>query len=463
MNSESIHEALSAETATVPTAQEMERSRRSRAGHYVPQPSGHKAFIPNALPPKPPLNIDRQLSKFLSDADRSLAALDSAILTLPNPDLFVFMYVRKEAVLSSQIEGTQSSLDHLIRAEAHIPGTDIPNDVSEVANYVRAMNFGLSQLVDIPISSRLIRQIHEKLMLGVRGGDKRPGEFRQSPVWIGPKGTPIEQAIFVPPPWQEVEAAIAALEQYVHVPEEQADPALIRVALAHAQFETIHPFSDGNGRIGRLLITFLLCEQGALTEPVLYLSVFFKANRDEYYERLQAVRDRGDWEGWVGFFLRGVHEVAQQAREVAKKIIMLRESHWKLIAENFGAQGGKALRIVERLYERPAITVNEAKDMLNVSFANANDIVARLARHTSGSLAICKRTLILPQSRPRQLRAQPAGGCCLSHSRWGAAIRHCCNRGNSPFEWGRVLAAMKSEKRLVPIVIKRQAGRIGSR
>jgi Fic family protein len=381
MNSEALpgtkrHEAGG--PPTVPTSEETARARRSRAGHYAPQPAGYKAFSPKSLPPDPPIAIDRPLSKLLSDADRSLAALDSAILTLPNPDLFVFMYVRKEAVLSSQIEGTQSSLDDLIRAEAHIPGTDIPNDVNEVSNYVRAMNFGLSQLDRIPVSSRLIRQIHEKLMRGVRGGDKRPGEFRQTPVWIGPKGTPIEQAIFIPPPWQEVELAVAALERYVHLPEEEADPALIRVALAHAQFETIHPFADGNGRVGRLLITFLLCERAVLSKPVLYLSIFFKSNREEYYERLQAVRDRGDWEGWVEFFLRGVHEVAQQAREVAKKIILLRESHWKLIAENFGAQGGKALRVVERLYERPTITVNEAKDLLNVSFANANDVMARL-------------------------------------------------------------------------------------
>ena len=217
-------------------------------------------------------------------------------------------------------------------------------------------------------------------MLGVRGEDKRPGEFRRGPVWIGPKGTPIQDAVFVPSPWGDVEPAISALEQYVHLPEDQTDPALIRVALAHSQFETIHPFADGNGRVGRLLITFLLCEQGTLSKPVLYLSVFFKLHRKEYYERLQAVRDHGDWEGWVEFFLRGVHEVAQQAREVARKIIMLRESHWKLIAEKFGARGGKALRVVEQLYRRPSTTVNEAKDLLNVSFANANDIMMLLQK-----------------------------------------------------------------------------------
>lgn len=216
-------------------------------------------------------------------------------------------------------------------------------------------------------------------MAGVRGGDKRPGEFRQGPVWIGPKNTPIQFATFVPPPWEAVEPAIADLERYVHLGEDEADPPLIRVALAHAQFETIHPFADGNGRVGRLLITFLLCEQGILTKPVLYLSVYLKANRQEYYDRLQAVRDRGDWEGWVAFFLRGVAEVASQAREVARRINLLRESHWKLVAEKFGMQGGKALRVVEHLYARPVVTVNAVKDLLGVSYENANGLIQRMA------------------------------------------------------------------------------------
>jgi Fic family protein len=366
---------------TVATQAEALMERRTRAGTYVLEPLGYRAFRPVPLPPKMPIAIDRSLGKLLSDADRALAALDSAILTLPNPDLFVFMYMRMEAVLSSQIEGTQSSLDDLIKAESHIQGVDIPNDVGEVANYVYAMNYGLDRLKEIPVSSRLIREIHAHLMRNVRGGDKMPGEFRKTQVWIGPKGAPIHQAIFVPPPWQEVESAIADLERYVHLAGDEADAALVRVALAHAQFETIHPFADGNGRVGRLLITFLLCEQGVLSKPVLYLSVFFKANRQEYYERLQAVRDQGDWEGWIAFFLRGVQEVAQQARQVAKNIISLRESHWKLIAEHFGAKGGKALRILESLYERPAITVNEVKVLLGVSYPNANNILALMEKH----------------------------------------------------------------------------------
>lgn len=366
---------------TVPTSAEATEARRFRAGRYVRQPEGHRAFIPQPLPPKPALIVSRPLSKLLSDADRALAALDSAILTLPNPDLFVFMYVRKEAVLSSQIEGTQSSLDDLIRAEAMIPGTDVPNDVNEVANYVQAMNYGLRRLPTLPVSARLIREIHEQLMRNVRGGNKMPGEFRRSQVWLGPAGVPIHEATFIPPPHQDVESAIADLERYIHLQEENADPDLIRVALAHAQFETIHPFSDGNGRVGRLLITFLLCECGILSKPVLYLSVFLKANRQEYYDRLQAIRDQGDWEGWVAFFLRGVFEVAQQARGVAKKIIELRETHWKLIAERFGAQGGKALQIVERLFESPSIRVNDAKDILNVSYQNANDIIMKMEKH----------------------------------------------------------------------------------
>jgi Fic family protein len=309
---------------------------------------------------------------------RRLAALDSAILTLPNPDLFVFMYVRKEAVLSSQIKGTQSSLDDLIKAEALIPGTEIPNDAGEVANYVRAMNHGLERLSALPVSGRLIREIHEKLMINSRGSNRQPGAFRNTQVWIGPKNTLVHEAIFVPPPWQHVDDAISDLERYVHLSEDDAHPLLIRVALIHAQFETIHPFADGNGRVGRLLITFLLCEQSVLSKPVLYLSAYLKAHRQEYYDRLQAVRDAGDWEGWVAFFLRGVTEVAHQAREVAKRIVALRESHWALIAEQFGAQTAKALRILERLYSRPVISVNEAKELLNVSYVNANDIISKL-------------------------------------------------------------------------------------
>jgi Fic family protein len=222
------------------------------------------------------------------------------------------MHVRKEAVLSSQIEGTQSSLQDLLAAEAHILGETRPRDVDEVVNYVRAMNHGLARLTDLPVSVRLIREIHAEMLKGVRGSKLTPGELRRSQNWIGPGGCTLAEATFVPPPPAVVPEALGALETFLHDSEDI--PLLIKLGLAHAQFETIHPFLDGNGRVGRLLITFLLCERSALHKPVLYLSHYLKRHRQAYYEHLQAVRERGDWEGWLTFFFRGVAEVSMQSR-----------------------------------------------------------------------------------------------------------------------------------------------------
>jgi len=244
-------------------------NKSTRAGHYVLQPAGYRAFIPAPLPRVPPIDLGGQLRDLLSDADYALGRLDGAVLTLPNPDLFVYMYVRKEAVLSSQIEGTQSSLQNLLAAEARLADPDSPADVSEVINYVRAMNHGLRRLSDLPVSVRLIREIHAELLEGVRGAKLTPGELRTSQNWIGPGGCTLSEAIFVPPP-HEVPQALPDLERFLHA--ENPPPALVWVGLAHAQFETIHPFLDGNGRIGRLLITFLLTQKRLLSRPVLYLS-----------------------------------------------------------------------------------------------------------------------------------------------------------------------------------------------
>jgi Fic family protein len=351
---------------------------KDRAGTYEPQPGGWGAFIPKPLPPIPEIRAN-EMYGLLSTADRAIAALDSTILTLPDPDRFVFAYLRKEAVLSSQIEGTQSSLNDLLKAEAKITDRNIPNDVGEVANYVAAMNQGLKRLPEIPVSARLIREMHARLMQGVRGGNKRPGEFRQEPVWIGPTGCRIQEAVFIPPPAQEVEKSIADLEKFIHAKDDM--PALIRIGLSHAQFETIHPFNDGNGRIGRLLITFLLCERGLLAKPVLYLSYFLRRNRQEYYDRLQSIRDTGDWESWLKFFLNGVASVADEATQVARKIVVLREKHWSLAAENFGAQAGKAIKVLEHLYRRPFIRVNDVEKLLRVSYANANSLISQMVGH----------------------------------------------------------------------------------
>ena len=347
-----------------------------RAGRYITQPGGYRAFFPAPLPPNPPIRLSGDLLQLLSETDRALGRLDGSVLTLPNPDLFVLMYVRKEAVLSSQIEGTQSSLQDLLAAEANVLGEDRPRDVAEVVNYVRAMNHGLARLPELPVSVRLIREIHTELLKGVRGSKLAPGEIRRSQNWIGPEGCTLAEATFVPPPHPEIPAALGALETFLHNTDDI--PLLIKVGLAHCQFETIHCFLDGNGRMGRLLITFLLCERGVLHKPVLYLSHFFKRHRQAYYDHLQAVRDRGDWEAWLTFFLRGVAEVSAQAAGTAHRILELREQHRRIITERMGRGAGNGHRVLECLYERPIVSVNEMRALLGATYAGANQIVQRL-------------------------------------------------------------------------------------
>jgi len=305
-----------------------------------------------------------------------LGRLDGSIQTLPNPDLFVFMYVRKEAVLSSQIEGTQSSLQDLLAAEAQILSPDAPRDVDEVVNYVTAMNYGLERLKELPLSVRLIREIHEKLLQGVRGGRLTPSELRRSQNWIGPGGCTLNDATFVPPPPEDVPEFLGDLEKFLHSPSDL--PQLVQIGLAHVQFETIHPFLDGNGRIGRLLITFLLCQREILHKPVLYLSHYFKRHRAEYYQRLQAVRDTGDWEGWITFFLRGVAEVSAEAADTARRIIALREKHRSQITEHLGRAAGNGHRVLEQLFKRPILAVTEVQEIIGTTYPAANSLVGRL-------------------------------------------------------------------------------------
>ena len=348
----------------------------NRAGRYVTQPTGYRAFLPAPLPPDPPVAITGELQALLSEADRALGRLDGSIQTLPNPDLFVFMYVRKEAVLSSQIEGTQSSLQDVLAAEAKILAPDRPADVDEVVNYVRAMNHGLRRLGELPVSVRLIREIHAELLQGVRGSHLTPGELRTSQNWIGPGGCTLNEATFVPPPPYAVAEALSDLERFLHGADEL--PLLVKVGLAHAQFETIHPFLDGNGRVGRLLITFLLCEQLVLVKPVLYLSYYFKRHRQQYYEELQSVRDNGTWERWLAFFLRGVVEVSAQATDMARQILTLRETHRHVIAAKLGRAAGNGHRVLEYLYEHPIVSVNEVQALIGTTYPAANDLVSRL-------------------------------------------------------------------------------------
>jgi Fic family protein len=355
---------------------EIRSATSNRAGRYVTQPTGYRAFIPTPLPPDPPAQITGELQLLLSQADRALGRLDGSIQTLPHPDLFVYMYVRKEAVLSSQIEGTQSSLQDVLAAEAKILAPDRPKDVDEVVNYVRAMNHGLKRLADLPVSVRLIREIHAELVQGVRGSHRTPGELRTSQNWIGPGGCTLNEASFVPPPPHEVPQKLAELEKFLHT--NTGLPLLIEIGLAHAQFETIHPFLDGNGRIGRLLITFLLCERQVLLKPVLYLSYFFKRYRQQYYEQLQSVRDAGTWEQWLTFFLKGIVEVSGQATDTARRILDLREAHRRAITENLGRAAGNGHRVLEHLYEHPIVSVNEVQGLIATTYPAANDLVARM-------------------------------------------------------------------------------------
>lgn len=349
-----------------------------RAGHYERQLTGYQAFIPAHLPPDPPLATDGELPALLAAANHALGRLDGAVLTLPNPDLFVFMYVRKEAVLSSQIEGTQSSLQDVLAAEAALQDPTTPRDVDEVLNYVRAMNHGLQRLDQLPVSVRLIREIHAELMRGVRGHRLTPGDLRTTQNWIGPGGCTLHEASFVPPPPHLVAESLSLLEGFLH--RDDNLPVLVKVGLAHAQFETIHPFLDGNGRVGRLLITFLLTERKLLTKPVLYLSHYFKRHRQTYYDRLQAVRDTGDWEGWMHFFLRGVIEVAAEAADTARQILQVREDARRTITENFGRAAGNGHRVLEHLFDRPIVTVAGIRELLKVTPAGANSLVTRLEK-----------------------------------------------------------------------------------
>lgn len=348
----------------------------TRAGQFVKQPQGYRTFRPASLPPDPAIFFDPQLIKLLSAADQALGRLDGVARMMPNPNLFVAMYVRQEAVLSSRIEGTQSTLDDVLAFELDEQSREIPLDVEEVVNYVRAMNYGLDLATSLPPSRRLIREIHAELLQGVRGADKRPGEFRAEQNYIGAGRVPIERATFIPPAPDDMNSALDAFERFLN---EDADlPPLIHCGLAHAQFETIHPFMDGNGRVGRLLITFLLCYQGILHRPLLYLSAFLASHRIEYYDRLMAVRERGDWEGWLAFFLQGVLETAREAAQTAQNILDLRENHRTLL-QDAGASPN-ALRLLDLLFERPLVNVGFVEQSLSINYVTANKLVGLLQR-----------------------------------------------------------------------------------
>ena len=345
-----------------------------RAGKYVKQLSGYRAFIPNPLPPDPPIKYDGELRNLLSQADRALARLDGITTILPNPELFVGMYVKKEALLSSQIEGTQASLEGVLKFEANLTPSEDVNEIKEVVNYIKALDYGMKRLEELPISNRLIKEIHRILITGTRGTNKTPGEFRRSQNWIGPAGANLNKATFVPPPPDIVPELMSNLEKFIHRKDDI--PPLIKIAFIHAQFETIHPFLDGNGRIGRLLITFYLYWRGILTRPLLYLSFYLKKHRNEYYDWLMKVRLKGEWEMWLKFLLNGVIEVSREASETAKRIIDLKEKLIKKLIEKRIASG-YAVGLIDMLFSMPIITSRDVQSKLNVG---SKDTVNKLIK-----------------------------------------------------------------------------------
>ena len=349
-----------------------------RLGRFVETPvAGEvvRAFVPPPLPPAPVIDVLALLER-LSRAERALGRLDGITMLLPRQDLFLYMYVRKEAVLSSQIEGTQSTLSDLLRFETEAQAGQPIDDIREVSNYVDAMMYGLERLEELPLSLRLIREMHERLLHSGRGGTKSPGEFRRSQNWIG--GTRPGNALFVPPPPTELDACLDALERFMHESESRL-PALIKAGLLHVQFETIHPFLDGNGRIGRLLVTLYLCVNGVLRKPLLYLSLYLKTHRADYYRLLQEVREHGAWEAWLDFFLAGVADTANQAFDAATRIVELfKEDRERITAKSDRA--GSALRVHDLFQQNPFLTANRLVEQTGLSAPTVNAALADLER-----------------------------------------------------------------------------------
>jgi cell filamentation protein, protein adenylyltransferase len=341
-----------------------------KAGRVIRTPRGYAAFVPAPLPPT--LRYEADLVRALSRADAALSELSGLGRHLPNPHLLIAPYIRREAVLSSRIEGTKATLSDLLMDE--VPGKPVSrktSDVGEVRNYVVALEHGIRRLRKLPLSLRLVRELHAHLMKGARGGHATPGEFRRSQNWIGPPGSTLADATYVPPPQQEMQQALADWERFLH--ERDRLPDLVQCALMHEQFEAIHPFLDGNGRVGRLLITLFLIERGRLSQPLLYLSAYIERTRRTYYDLLQRVRTHADWSAWLRYFLAGVEETARQAVEQARLLQSLRERYRKRLARK-----AKALVLLDQLFVNPYITVAQAAQILGASNPTARQAVALL-------------------------------------------------------------------------------------
>ena len=354
------------------------KQSNARLGRFVKTPAAGeivRAFVPPALPPAPPIDALALLNR-LSLAERALGRLDGITMLLPRQELFLYMYVRKEAVLSSQIEGTQSTLADLLRFETEAQAGQPFDDIREVSNYVDAVMYGLERLQSLPLSLRLIREMHARLSKSGRGGTKSPGKFRRSQNWIG--GTRPGNALFVPPPISELDACLDALERFMHEETSQL-PALIKAGLLHVQFETIHPFLDGNGRMGRLLVTLFLCVNDVLRKPLLYLSLYLKTHRADYYRLLQEVREHGAWEAWLEFFLAGVADTANQAFDAATRIVELfKEDRERIMAAS--ERAGSALRVYDLFQQNPYLIANRLVERTGLSAPTVNAALAYLER-----------------------------------------------------------------------------------
>jgi len=382
--------------------------QKEKPGKLVRTAQGYWAFVPHNLPPK--LELTWDFAKQISEADRMLSELAGAARTLPNPHLLIEPFSRREAVLSSRIEGTVASLSDLMSFEAL--GVVHPDraDVKEVANYVAALEYGLKRLAQLPVSSRLMKELHERLMRGTRGEHLTPGEFRRSQNWIGPPGCSLNDATFVPSPVAEMKEALSDLERYIHA--ESNMPPLVRMALIHYQFEAIHPFLDGNGRIGRLLITLLLCAEGLLPQPLLYLSAFFERHRSEYYRLLLEVSQRGNWLEWITFFLRGVSEQSVDALNRANQLQQLSLEY----RETLHAKRSSAtlLRMCDRLFKNPVFSPNSISKALDLTYVSAQKnidklvdagILREITGRKRGRIYVAQQVMeILEKRDARQLR-----------------------------------------------------------
>jgi Fic family protein len=345
---------------------------KNRAGEYQNNYTGeleYKSFVPNPLPPNPSLETDEELVTLLANANRFIGVLEGLSRQVPNIDLFVSLYVRKEALLSSQIEGTQATLDDILDPKIE-ENTNL--HVTDVINYIKASRFAVNRLKELPICNRLIKETHAILLENARGEEKNPGEFRRSQNWIGPAGSTLNNALFIPPNVEDMQTAMSDLEKFINA-EDEIDP-LIKISLIHYQFETIHPFLDGNGRTGRLLINLFLMSMGILSYETLYISYFFKRNRIEYYDRLMEVRNKGSFEQWVKFFLRAIRESAEDSVQTIEKLIKLHNKNWEIIS-NTGRASKTIIKVFFYLEESPIIDIRKTSEQLELSYnATANAV-----------------------------------------------------------------------------------------